>query len=161
MRDNNFDFLRFLFAVFVIMSHSYPLSINDGNEGWLYQVTNGQTVWSLVGLAGFFTISGYLIYQSQKRSKSLLSYLWKRFLMLFPALIVVLLLTVLLAPIVYESDTPYLKNGSVYYYFRNVSLYKLQYYITGVFQNNLYPNAINGSLWNLCYEFTMYKKVLG
>ncbi len=157
MRDNNFDFLRFLFAIFVIISHSYPLSVKDGNEEWLLSVTNGQTSWSSIGLAGFFTISGYLIYQSLQRSKSLWSYLWKRLLRLFPALIIVLLLTVLMGPIVYESDISYLKNRSVYhYFFRNISLYNLQYHISGVFQNNPYPNAINGSLWTLCYEFTMY-----
>ncbi|WP_055435398.1 acyltransferase family protein [Lacinutrix algicola] len=157
MRINNFDFLRFVFATLVLVSHSYPLSINNGETEWLLKITNNQISWSSIGLAGFFSISGYLIYQSLQRSKSLIDYFWKRILRLFPALIVVLLLTVFLAPFVYESNVPYYKNGSAYYYFfRNISLYNLQYSITGVFENNPYPKAINGSLWTICYEFTMY-----
>lgn len=38
----------------------------------------------------------------------------------------------------------------------NLSLYRIQYIIDGVFENNPYKSAINGSLWTIPYEFTMY-----
>ena len=154
---NNFDFLRLIFALFVVIAHSYPLSGNLISNQWIYQVTNGHIELSNIGLNGFFIISGYLIFQSLERSKTIVSYLWKRVLRLFPALFVVLLLTVFLAPLVYESTTPYMQNKEVFSYLpRNLLLYDLQYHIKGVFDQNPYPSAINGSLWTICYEFSMY-----
>ncbi len=153
---NNFDFLRFLFAIFVIITHSYPLSGSTDSDV-LSRLTNGNMVFSDLGVKGFFIISGYLIYQSLRRSKNIIDYYWKRFLRLFPGLLFVLLLTVALASIIYDGKTNYIENKSVYsYLYRNLSLFKLQYSISGVFDKNTYGNAINGSLWTICYEFTMY-----
>lgn len=155
-RTNNFDFLRLIFASFVVITHSYPLSGSTDSE-LLAKLTLGQVSFSYLGVKGFFIISGFLIFKSLQRCESLQDYYWKRILRLFPALFVVLLLTVLLAPIVYESTVPYWKNGSVYSYLpRNLKLYFLQYKIDGVFENNPYPGAINGSLWTICFEFSMY-----
>jgi peptidoglycan/LPS O-acetylase OafA/YrhL len=110
-----------------------------------------------LGVKGFFILSGFLIYQSLKRSDSKRDFYKKRFLRLFPALIVMLLLTVLMAPFVYQHEIPYLLNSTMWSYFpRNVTLYSLQWGIEGVFQDNPYPKAINGSLWTIAYEFTMY-----
>jgi peptidoglycan/LPS O-acetylase OafA/YrhL len=155
-RKNNFDFLRLLFASFVLITHSYSLSgIKECD--WLCQLTNGQVSFSSLGVKGFFIISGYLIFQSMERSKGFADYYRKRVLRLFPALIVVLLLTVLLAPLIYQGPIPYFKNDKVWTYLpNNLSLYKLQYNIPGVFDNNVYKGAINGSLWTIPYEFTMY-----
>lgn len=156
-RNNNFDFLRLLFASFVIITHSYPLSgIKECD--WLCQLTNGQTSLSYIGVRGFFAISGFLIYQSVVRSTGVIQYYWKRFLRLFPGLFVVLFLTVLLAPFIYENkNIAYLENKEVWTYIpNNMSLYNLQYSIQGVFEKNYYKNAINGSLWTIPYEFTLY-----
>lgn len=154
---NNFDFLRLIFALFVVVAHSYPLSGNSVSGQWIYQVTNGQIELSNIGLNGFFIISGYLIFKSLERSKTIINYLWKRFLRLFPALFVVLLLTIFLAPLVYENAIPYIQNKDVFSYLpRNILLYDLQHHIKGVFEYNPYPSAINGSLWTICYEFSMY-----
>jgi peptidoglycan/LPS O-acetylase OafA/YrhL len=157
VRKNNFDFLRLIFASFVIVSHSNPLSGNIDCD-WLCQITNGQMLFSSIGVKGFFVISGYLIFQSLLRSQNLADYYWKRILRLFPALFVVLLLTVLLAPIVYENTSvSYLSNETMWSYLpNNLLLYPTQYYISGVFENNPYKGAINGSLWTIPYEFTMY-----
>jgi peptidoglycan/LPS O-acetylase OafA/YrhL len=153
---NNFDFLRLLFAIFVIVSHSYPLS-GSKHYDWLCEFTNGKLEFSYVGVKGFFIISGYLIFQSLSRSKNWVDFFWKRFLRLFPALLIVLLITILLAPIVYESKVNYLENKSIYsYVYKNFFLFRLQYGIPGVFETNIYGSAINGSLWTICYEFTMY-----
>lgn len=38
----------------------------------------------------------------------------------------------------------------------NLSLYNVQFNVPGIFKNNPYPNAVNGSLWSLAYEFSMY-----
>lgn len=155
-KNNNFDFLRFLFALLVVISHSYPLSGSSESSQWIYQVTNGQIVLAQIGLSGFFIISGYFIFQSLKRSNSIIDYFKKRFLRLFPALIVVLFLTMVLAPFVYNSETPFFQNAAIYTYFpNNLSLYHLQPSIKGIFDTNSY-HAINGSLWTIRYEFSLY-----
>jgi len=157
MRENNFDFLRFSFALLVVISHSYPLSGSDLSTQWLLKLTNSQIEFSSLGLNGFFILSGYLIFQSLDRSKNVIVFYWKRILRLFPGLFVVLVLTILLAPFVYESSIPYLNNRAVYTYIpRNISLFNLQYNIEDIFKNNPYRYAINGSLWTICYEFSFY-----
>lgn len=155
-RINNFDFLRFIFASFVIISHSYALS--GSTEGdILSRITKSQMNFSYIGVHGFFIISGYLIFNSLLRCKGLADYYWKRLLRLYPALFVVLLLTVLLAPAVYEGSVPYLHNKSVYSYIpQNLTLFFRQKGIDGVFESNPYKHSINGSLWTICYEFSMY-----
>jgi len=155
-RKNNFDFLRFIFASFVIISHSYPLTGTIGSD-WMGELTSGQIIFSGIGVKGFFVISGYLILQSLQRSKSLLNFLWRRFLRLYPGLIVVLALTVIFGPFVYEHSTPYIENKDVWtYFFRNLSLYNLQFDISGIFDGVPYPQTINGSLWTLVHEVTSY-----
>ena len=155
-RKNNFDILRLLFATFVIISHSYTLAGLPECD-FLCQITHRQVSFSNIGLWGFFTISGYLILQSLQRSQNLVAYFWKRFLRLFPALIVVLLLTTVFAAFVYEGSIPVLENKSLFTYLpSNLKLYEAQGSIDGVFENNPYKSAINGSLWTISLEFSMY-----
>lgn len=155
-KNNNFDFLRFLFAIFVVISHAYPLSGDSETSQWIYQISNGQIVLAQIGLSGFFIISGYFIFQSLQRCKNVFDYLKKRFLRLFPALFVVLFITLLLSPLVYNGNIPFYKNIEVYTYFpNNVLLYNFQSGIKGIFDNNPY-HAINGSLWTIRYEFSLY-----
>jgi len=153
MHKNNFDFLRLLFALFVIVTHSYSLSGIPEND-LLNQITNGQASLSYIGVRGFFVISGYLIFQSMERSKSLRNYFKKRFLRLFPALIIVLCLTIILGFFVYNSSfSDYISNSQVWtYLLNNLTLYNLQFGIDGVLDNK----AINGSLWTIRYEFSFY-----
>lgn len=155
-RANNFDFLRLLFASSVVITHSYALSGMMGSD-ILYEMTTGQISFSHLGVNGFFIISGFLIFKSLLRCENLLDFYWKRVLRLFPALLFILVLTVLLAPMVYESAIPYWKNRSVLTYVpQNMTLFFLQSKIEGVFENNPYKGTINGSLWTICYEFSMY-----
>ena len=156
-RHNNFDFLRLLFASTVIFSHSFPLT---NNPEIISVITNNQ-----IGLGGlsveiFFIISGYLILNSLKYSKTPLNYFWKRCLRLYPALIVMLLFTLVVVYFIYQGNNIFLERDFKSYLPNNLKLYKVQYNIKGVFENNLYPNAINGSLWSLCYEFSMYIFIL-
>lgn len=155
-KNNNFDFLRFLFAVLVVISHAYPLSGVHESEQWIYKITNGQIICAQIGLSGFFVISGFFIFQSMQRSTSLFEYYKKRVLRLFPALFFLLLLTLILAPFVYEGDVNILQNKAFYTYLpNNMSLYNFQSSISGIFDTNHY-HAINGSLWSIRYEFFLY-----
>jgi peptidoglycan/LPS O-acetylase OafA/YrhL len=155
-RQNNFDFLRILFAVFVLITHAYMFTgISDCD--WLCQLSGGQTYFTDIAVKGFFIISGYLVYQSMQRSSSTIDYLWRRILRIYPGMIVVLLLTVCLGWLVYQGIVPYWQNRSVWTYVPyNLSLYIKQTVIEGVFQSNPHNATINGSLWTIAYEFAFY-----
>ncbi|MBP6639782.1 MAG: acyltransferase, partial [Bacteroidia bacterium] len=63
MHKNNFDFLRLIFAIFVIITHLKPLSLRQEGD-WLMSLTDDQLCFSYLGVRGFFIISGFLIFQS-------------------------------------------------------------------------------------------------
>jgi peptidoglycan/LPS O-acetylase OafA/YrhL len=154
---NNFDFLRIVFAIFVIITHAYPLS-GSNSPDWISQVSRHQMSFSYLGVAGFFAISGYLVMQSLERCRTLKEYFLKRMLRIYPALLGVLLITVLVGPLVYNGSLiNYLSNGSAWTYLPfNLSLFRLQYSITGIFENNPFKSVINGSLCTLPYEMLFY-----
>ncbi|WP_313373531.1 acyltransferase [Chishuiella sp.] len=151
--QNNLNILRLIFASSVIISHSYPLT---NNIEIFQKLTNEQVDLGRLSVEIFFIISGYLIFKSLNFSKSIISYLWKRILRLFPALIVMLIFTTIIVIFVNTSKNIFLQNDFYSYIPNNLSLYRVQYNINGVFENNLYSKTINGSLWTLYYEFTMY-----
>lgn len=156
-RSNNFDFLRLFFASLVIVSHSYPLT---KQPEIIAEITKGQLSLGSLSVDCFFIMSGYLIMKSTQRSKSPQDYLWKRLLRLYPALIVLIFFTILFLPMVYQGSNIFLERSYQTYFQNALSLYKIQYEVSGVFENNPYPKAINGSLWSLSYEFTLYIALL-
>jgi peptidoglycan/LPS O-acetylase OafA/YrhL len=156
-RKNNFDFFRLLFSTLVIFSHSYPLTKNDEI---LAVLTKNQMDFGIVAVDVFFIISGYLIFNSLKYSKTVVNYIWKRIIRIFPALFVMLLLSLCVIMIVSTSKEIYFQHDFHTYLPNNLSLYNVQFVVNNVFENNPYPKAINGSLWTLKYEFSMYIFVL-
>lgn len=157
MHKNNFDFLRLLFASLVVVHHCYPIA-GISEQDPLFYFSNGTLSYSYIGVRGFFIISGYLIFQSLMRSENITDYMVKRVLRIYPALILVLIMTVIACAFVFDgSFTAYVSNKSVWTYIPvNCSLFKLQQTISGVFESNPLKGGINGSLWTIGYEFSMY-----
>lgn len=155
---NNFDFLRLFFASAVIISHSFPLT---AREEIFAKWSSGQFDLGELSVNIFFAMSGYLIFQSLQRSKNMTDYVWKRILRLYPALIVMLVLTMLILPVIYSGKNIQGESSYKSYFLNGLSLYNMQFKIRGVFENNPYPQTINASLWTLSYEFTMYMTLLG
>lgn len=155
-RKNNFDFIRFLAATLVIFSHAYPLTGIPGIEPFGI-LSNGLMSFGGLAVKVFFVISGFLITQSFDRSKNIFNYTKARILRIFPALIVVVLLSIFfLGPIFTDQGFKnYFLHPQTMNYFKTITLYWMQYDLPGVFQSN--PNhAINGSLWTLWFEFFFY-----
>lgn len=154
---NNFDFIRFVAASFVIITHSHVF-LMLGEFDALSRISRNTLQFSHLGVAIFFTISGYLITQSLVSSSKIISYLWRRCVRIFPGLIVMaLLVAFVLGPIVTTLPVAdYFKNPGTYKFLCSISLYKLVLYLPGVFTTNQYTASVNGSLWTLAYEFTFY-----
>ncbi|MCZ7447478.1 acyltransferase [Agrobacterium rhizogenes] len=147
---DNFAAIRLIAAVLVVFGHSFPLSGGHG-PGYL-----GSPV-STLAVKVFFVISGYLISESWVRDPNVVRYLLRRSLRIFPALIILCLVTVLLVGptlTVLPVSTYFAKSGT-WSYFWNVGLLP-NYSLPGMFASNIYPNAVNGSLWTLPVEFLMY-----
>lgn len=84
---NNFGFLRLLFAVFVIISHSAEIIDGNRSRELLTNIFGTLTLGEL-GVDSFFLISGYLVLQSFHASSSVLSYLGKRIRRIYPGFLV-------------------------------------------------------------------------
>ncbi len=149
-RDNNFDFIRLIGALLVIVGHSFVLT------GRPPPALLGMGVHSL-GVKIFFVVSGYLVTESWLRDPSFLRFLMRRSLRIFPALAFCVLLTVfLLGPLASGlSCVEYFTSAETYDYLSNIALY-VRYGLPGVFEANTLPRAVNGSLWTLPVEFAAY-----
>lgn len=150
-RSNNFDALRIVAAVAVIYGHAHPLA--GVPDVGLF----GNSVQALA-VKIFFVISGYLVAKSWASDPSPQHYLAKRSLRIFPGLALLLLITVLvLGPaLTGQTASDYFKNlGTWRYLTHNLALYPI-YGLSDLFATNVYPGAVNGSLWSLPVEFLMY-----
>ena len=108
----------------------------------------------------FFVTSGFLVVASLINRNNFIEFAWARFLRIFPALIVMLLITVFGVGMVFSSlpASEYLKDTGTYYYLaRCASLFAgALYELPGVFTDNPIGNAVNGSLWTLPHEVRFY-----
>src|SRR5258706_3880537 len=154
---NNFDFLRFISSLFVIISHSYDLTGHDDQE-LLMRVSRNTYHFSSLGLICFFVISGYLVSQSLFSSSSVFNYAWKRFLRIVPALCGVILFSMLVIGPLFTTlgIAGYFLSPDTYTYLRNILfVLPLQWELPGVFTGNP-VKAVNGSLWTLILEGRLY-----
>lgn len=143
--NNNFNLLRMLAATGVLVSHAYPISLGADAVEPLASLLKGKTLGGLCVMI-FFVISGFFIARSFARMSSLGSFLRARALRLFPALVVVLAVTVLAAAVLTTANATVYWVAVPEYYLRNVTLFFLKYELPGVFETNPYGGAINGSL---------------
>jgi peptidoglycan/LPS O-acetylase OafA/YrhL len=175
--DNAFGFLRLTLAVFVIFSHSLAL----GRFGMdpLEVLTKGQYHIGLLSVAMFFVLSGFLVCRSASASRSVLRFLWHRFLRIFPGYWVCLVVCAcVFAPLMALAEFGTLMrvfsasgNSSQAFMLGNAGLFHLNGFgigglmfirpnsIAGLLSHNPVPGIINGSLWSLPFEVSCYLAV--
>jgi peptidoglycan/LPS O-acetylase OafA/YrhL len=150
---NNFDLLRFLFAITVFIVHSYQLS--GASNLVLFSSLS-----SAFSVKSFFVISGFLIFMSYENSKSIRNYFLKRARRIYPAYFFVILLSALLG--YFFSSYPLINYFSFewlrYIFFNLLYLNFIAPNLPGVFDGNL-MHAVNGALWTLKIEVLFYLSV--
>lgn len=158
-RRNALNLLRLFFAVLVIFSHAIVLG------GYRSETLWGNGTLGGIAVDGFFAVSGFLIAASAMRSH-VTRYMWQRFLRIFPAFWVCLILTALLAgPIGWLTENHPLSsywtasNGPLHYVVYNWLLEMRTWSIAGTPARTPYPSVWDGSLWSLVYEFVCYVMV--
>lgn len=150
VRDNNFGIVRLLAALFVIVGHMHILA--GGMAPELYGIPIHE-----VGVDIFFIIGGYLIARSWMRGPDFAKYICRRIFRIFPALFFCVCITVFLVGPLATSLTlgEYFSDRLTWKYLMNIFL-STNHALPGVFADNPYPAAVNGSLWSLPVEFMMY-----
>jgi peptidoglycan/LPS O-acetylase OafA/YrhL len=155
-RNNNLNIIRFMAALMVIYGHMFVLS---GTQS--YTIFHYNEV-STIGVQIFFLISGYLITESYMRDNNLITYWIKRFFRIIPALAFLTFITAfVIGPVLstYSLKEYFIQNWlGVKMYLRNIFLFPI-FGLPGVFNENVYPNIVNGSLWTLPIEVSMYALV--
>lgn len=152
-RANNFDALRLVGALSVMFAHAFALR---GRPDDIPMVLGHPL--QTIGVIVFFAISGYLITASFQRSRNPVTYLVARCLRIFPALVVVVVLSAyVLGPLVTTlSRDEYLAHPWTHEYVTNNIRLWVQFPLPGVWDDLPLPGVVNGSLWTLFVEFLCY-----
>ena len=158
-KQNSFDALRLLFALLVIIAHSYGLL----NRADPFQV------WTLLrydlgklGVTGFFAISGFLVTRSWLSHPDLVRFTLARGFRIVPAFFAALLFSVLIVAVEAPSAVEILTNSYTWrWVWRNGILvwHEFGTLMPGAFERNPLPNGANGSLWTLTYELRCYAAI--
>ncbi|MEO8485733.1 MAG: acyltransferase [Betaproteobacteria bacterium] len=155
-RANNVLAIRFVAAAMVILFHCYALTGRWGDEP-LYAALAPMNLGAL-GVEVFFVLSGFLVTQSWLRNPALVPYAASRVLRIYPALVAATVFTIVVAG---ASSTlawsEYLASPTTWRYFvRTASGIDVVDRLPGVFPDNPFPRAANGSLWTLPVELRLY-----
>jgi peptidoglycan/LPS O-acetylase OafA/YrhL len=155
-----FDSLRLILAVSVLFVHSASLWRSANPDPDLMPLLNPLPIptWALSTalVPLFFALSGFLVAGSAE-NLPLRDFIANRALRVVPALLVeVTLCGLLLGPLVTTLPIQdYFRDPAFSKYFLNV-LGWIHYELPGVFKNNPETYYVNGSLWTVPHEFSVY-----
>ena len=153
-RVNNFNLIRMLAAIGVLISHSFPLTLGRG-AGDLISNSFGVSIGTIC-LYVFFVLSGFFITKSFEQRKSSMQFIFSRFLRIFPALAVCLLIIIIAGMFLTKVNLSLYLIEATGYFSWNFTLFYGQTSLPGVFGGNIYSSTINGSLWTLNFELLCY-----
>lgn len=151
LRNNNLDLLRLIFALQVLLVHSYHLS--DSVSPPLISLLS-----HFPGVPAFFFVSGFLIYASYSKTPHLMSYLINRFLRLWPGLLFVSIGGLCLVLWVHWQHGIIQENTYTYSVWLFSQLTIGQAWNPGGFRD-VGVGVINGALWTITVEILFYVSV--
>jgi peptidoglycan/LPS O-acetylase OafA/YrhL len=147
MRQNNFDIVRLILATIVVFSHSSSLSLS----GSLAEIPH--LLSAHVAVEGFFAISGFLIFASYDRCKSLREYFTNRAFRILPGY---WLSTIFCLMIAFSLGSFHVGK----FLLANLTFANfLHPGIDGVFESNPGNPFMNGALWTIKIELMFYLSV--
>ena len=157
-RDNNFNLIRFLAALSVLFGHSVGvLGLPSAYEFFFDHL--GLSL-AEMAVDVFFVTSGFLVTASLINRGNLIAFLWARVLRIYPALWVMLALTVfVLAPALTTLPlADFFSAAKTWDYFAKCAtlIGGVRYSLPGVFDAMPLKGEFNGSLWTLPIEFRLY-----
>ena len=151
-RQNSFNFLRLIFATFVIIQHTFILT---GVDNKYVFSKNGNFAIGTIGIWGFFAISGFLLSKTIS-TQAIKPFLFRRFFRIYPAFWVCLFMTSLIASLTHDKEIwPSIRNSLEYMMF-NSSAYIFRKVPNHLESQELLGSSLNGSLWSLFPEVFTY-----
>lgn len=151
--DNNFDGLRLIASLMVLLSHQFVLL--GMHESTL---ADGMTLGS-IAVAMFFTMSGYLVAESWYLDPHIMRFAMRRFLRIWPALAVATILIAIAGAAVTSLPLhAYFGHETRDFIAHNLEL-RPHYALPGVFETepaNPILSAVNGSWWTIPLEARCY-----
>ena len=156
--NNNLDLIRILLASIVILGHT--TIINGKSSYWLDPIEYffPFTYSGAIAVKLFFFISGLVVTNSYLNKNSIVYFVIARIFRILPALLFLLVSTVFIIGPIFTNlslGDYFLHLNGYEYIWRNM-IFKTEYNLPGLFTQNLYPEAVNGSLWTLKYEVKCY-----
>ena len=160
-RSNNLNLVKFIAALFVIISHAYPLCKGAEYNDILSDLSRNSIAFGSLAVAIFFMSSGFFVTKSLLKSKDSKKYLHNRFIRIFPPLWFTLIVCILVCGLFFSTYSldKYFLSIDFFKYCLNFILIPI-HNLPGVFMNNIYPGVINGPLWTLPIEFVCYLVLL-
>jgi len=155
--NNNLDLVRIILATMVVWSHAFQMNFGGFEQEPMFKFLKVSSPGTLA-VSAFFFVSGLLVTNSLIKKKSISKFYISRFFRLFPALAILLLITVfVIGPIISTLPiTEYFSNPQTWKYLFNNLYLNVNYQIPGCFQNNIWPVDVNSSLWSLPFEVGCY-----
>lgn len=150
MPVNSFTALTVLAVLLVMLRHS----------GVIFGASSEMGGWNVLPPLGIYillAVSGYLLVGSWERRPRFGAYATARVIRILPSLAIVVLLTVFVLGPAFTvlSAAEYFDSPLTWDYLGNIVL-RLRYFLPGVFEQNPYPDAVNGSLWSLPAQFAAF-----
>ncbi|MCY1126028.1 acyltransferase [Frigidibacter sp. RF13] len=154
--DNNFNLIRMVAAICVLISHAYPIALGPG----AVEPLEHETGFSLgtIAVFVFFTASGFLISASYVNRSSILSFCKARIFRIYPGLVISNIVVVFILGLIFTSLplAEYFAAPDTWMFLaRNTVLLSPMYELPGVFDQSPY-HAIVGSIWTIFYEIACY-----
>ena len=149
--DNNLDIVRYYLSFAVLVAHFAELTGSS-----LYFPTSS---YSAVG--GFFMLSGFLVFYSYVRSKSLVQYFKRRAQRILPPYIAIVLLCAVGGVFITSLSAGEYFSASQFWQYLAANLTFanfLQPSLPGVFEGQTFE-AVNGSLWTMKVEVMLYLSI--
>ena len=160
-RENNFDFIRLALAVLVIYSHSFALGMGQEDREPVFRLTGHQMTGGAIAVNLFFVMSGFMIAASAERSRSILDYLKRRVLRIYPAFIAAMLVGALVVLPLSGGSFAATTLGGLVFDFVTQTARLLEFTTAGAFATNPLRGDLNGSVWSIPFEFWCYIGVAG
>jgi peptidoglycan/LPS O-acetylase OafA/YrhL len=156
-RQNNFNLLRLIFALLVLVSHAPELADGNRNREILTRLFHTMS-FGEVAVGGFFLLSGYLIIQSWLSCPEIFQFLKKRVLRIYPAFIVATLVSAFVVGPLAADPVQYFSTFWLGGFLKSLLLLDTPT-TPQVFFGTPYP-IVNGAMWTITYEFKCYLLVL-
>jgi len=149
-RHNNLDWLRLIFAIQVMISHSFSHIETSYTLARIFAI-----IGHFPGVPAFFFVSGFLIYAAYDRNQNLANYAKNRFLRLFPGLFAVTIGGLVLVNWAHYGDPTvgFDPLGQIIWFVSQITIG--QAYNPGQFRD-VGVGVINGVLWTITAEIIFY-----